>query len=118
MNASQLFKAAHNIARRINRKGDSYRVTFGACLKYIIATNGKKVTLSGKTYNCRALLQKYGATYDGASKTWTMPVRNWDYVRSLDNGRAVWGVVAVSADRARLSGDWRTNPAFGYAEAV
>ncbi len=34
MNNSELFKAAHKLARLIVRNGDDYKVTFGACLKY------------------------------------------------------------------------------------
>lgn len=117
MDKSKLFKAAHSMTRRIRRLGDDYRATFGACLRYLIATEGRSVILSGKTYNARALISKFGGTYNGSTKTWTMPVRGWDYIRQLDNGRAVWGVVATTAESG-LTGDWRTNPAFGYAEAV
>ncbi len=35
MNKSELFKAAHKLARLTVRSGDSYKVTFGACLKYV-----------------------------------------------------------------------------------
>lgn len=35
MNNSELFKAAHKLARLTVRSGDSYKVTFGACLKYV-----------------------------------------------------------------------------------
>jgi hypothetical protein len=42
MNASQLFKAAHEMTRKVRRLGDDYRVTFAACLralrKYIGST--------------------------------------------------------------------------------
>jgi hypothetical protein len=117
MNNSKLFAQAHALTKKIRKAGDNYRVTFGACLRYVRATEGKFVTLSGKTYNCRALIQKHGGTFNAAAKTWTMPVRGWDHIRRLDNGRAVWGVIATPAG-GNLVGDWRTNPAFGYVEAV
>lgn len=36
MNASQLFKAAHALTKKIRRAGDDYRITFGACLRHIM----------------------------------------------------------------------------------
>ena len=35
MNKSELFKAAHKITKSALRKGDNYRVTFGAAIKLI-----------------------------------------------------------------------------------
>lgn len=35
MNASQLFKAAHELARKVRKTGDDYRATFGLCLQYV-----------------------------------------------------------------------------------
>lgn len=35
MNLSNLFKAAHKLAKSIIKAGDNYRVTFGACIKAI-----------------------------------------------------------------------------------
>lgn len=35
MNKSELFRAAHKLARLTVRSGDSYKVTFAACLKYV-----------------------------------------------------------------------------------
>ena len=37
MNKSQLFKQAHKLAKAIILKGDCYRTTFGACIKFIKA---------------------------------------------------------------------------------
>ena len=39
------FRVAHKLTKQIRREGDSYRVTFGACLKY--ARSVKKVDYSG-----------------------------------------------------------------------
>ena len=39
------FRVAHKLCKQIRREGDSYRVTFGACLKY--ARSVKKVDYSG-----------------------------------------------------------------------
>lgn len=35
MNKSNLFKAAHKLAKQVIKAGDNYRVTFGACIKAI-----------------------------------------------------------------------------------
>lgn len=35
MTLSELFKAAHKLAKQIIKAGDNYQVTFGACLKFI-----------------------------------------------------------------------------------
>ena len=37
MNKSQLFKAAHKLAKSVIQKGDSYRVTFGLAIKAILS---------------------------------------------------------------------------------
>ena len=37
MNKSQLFKAAHKLAKSVIQAGDSYRVTFGLAIKAILA---------------------------------------------------------------------------------
>lgn len=36
MNKSELFKAAHKLAKSVIKSGDNYRVTFGACIKAIL----------------------------------------------------------------------------------
>ena len=36
MNKSQLFKAAHKLAKSVIKPGDNYRVTFGAAIKAIL----------------------------------------------------------------------------------
>ena len=35
MNLSRLFKEAHKLCKKVRQKGDDYKVTFGACLKFI-----------------------------------------------------------------------------------
>lgn len=45
MTNSQLFKAAHAMAKQVHVKGESYQVTFGACLKAIKAEQNKKQSL-------------------------------------------------------------------------
>ena len=35
MNKSELFKAAHKLAKSVIKAGDNYRVTFGACIKTV-----------------------------------------------------------------------------------
>ena len=36
MNKSELFKAAHKLAKSVIKSGDNYRVTFGAAIKVIL----------------------------------------------------------------------------------
>ena len=36
MNKSQLFKAAHKLAKSVIKSGDNYRITFGAAIKAIL----------------------------------------------------------------------------------
>lgn len=44
MNNSQLFKQAHKLAKTIILKGDCYRATFGACLKFIKSKTKQTIT--------------------------------------------------------------------------
>lgn len=46
MTKSELFKAAHKLTRETRQPGDSYRVTFGLCLKAIKANSLEKKTMS------------------------------------------------------------------------
>ena len=41
MNKSELFKAAHKLAKSVIKAGDNYRVTFGAALKMILSESVK-----------------------------------------------------------------------------
>ena len=45
MNKSQIFKAAHALAKSVHVAGDCYRVTFGAALKIVIAESKTPKTL-------------------------------------------------------------------------
>jgi hypothetical protein len=47
MNKSQIFKAAHTLAKSVHVSGDCYRVTFGASLKIVIAETKTKLVLTG-----------------------------------------------------------------------
>lgn len=49
MNKSQIFKAAHTLAKSVHVSGDCYRVTFGAALKIVIAER-KAPALTAKTF--------------------------------------------------------------------
>ena len=42
MNKSELFKAAHKLAKSVIKAGDNYRVTFGACIKAVLNGFTKK----------------------------------------------------------------------------
>ena len=52
MNKSQIFKAAHALAKSVHVAGDCYRVTFGAALKIIIAES----KLADKEKNARLIM--------------------------------------------------------------
>lgn len=41
MNNSSLFKQAHNMAKSMHQPGESYQLTFGACLKLLRAEQAK-----------------------------------------------------------------------------
>lgn len=49
MNKSQIFKAAHQLAKSVHVAGDCYRVTFGAALKIVIAES-KAPVLNVETF--------------------------------------------------------------------
>jgi hypothetical protein len=52
MNKSQIFKAAHQLAKSVHVAGDCYRVTFGAALKIVIAES----KLADKEKNARLIM--------------------------------------------------------------
>lgn len=43
MNKSELFKAAHKLAKSVIKAGDNYRVTFGACIKAVLSNTVKSI---------------------------------------------------------------------------
>jgi hypothetical protein len=45
MNKSQIFKAAHKLAKSVHVVGECYRVTFGAALKIVIAESKAPKTI-------------------------------------------------------------------------
>ena len=49
MNKSQIFKAAHKLAKSVHVAGDCYRVTFSAALKIVIAES-KATVLNVETF--------------------------------------------------------------------
>ena len=49
MTNSQIFKAAHKLAKSVHVEGDCYRVTFGAALKIVIAES-KAPVLNVETF--------------------------------------------------------------------
>lgn len=81
MNKSQLFKAAHKLAKSVIKSGDNYRVTFGAAIKVVLA----KVATMLKTVEF--------AIKKGALNRWTHGDMNRAYVANFDyNGG--FGLVA------------------------
>jgi hypothetical protein len=57
MNKSQIFKAAHALAKSVHVAGDCYRVTFGAALKIVIAESKTPVL---ETFTLTAWTKKAG----------------------------------------------------------
>lgn len=53
MNKSELFKAAHKIAKSTLRKGDNYRVTFGAAIKMIKTLANKSLAEKLLALGCK-----------------------------------------------------------------
>lgn len=53
MTKSQLFIKAHALTKATLQSGDSYQVTFGACLKALNATNTRLITVSALERNAR-----------------------------------------------------------------
>lgn len=57
MNKSELFKAAHKLAKSVIKAGDSYRVTFGAAIKAILGgfmAQVEKITVTLKKWSKKA----------------------------------------------------------------
>jgi len=54
MNKSQIFKAAHTLAKSVHVAGDCYRVTFGAALKIVIAESKAPKTLAERLLDAGA----------------------------------------------------------------
>ncbi|OBX58542.1 hypothetical protein A9Z61_04265 [Moraxella osloensis] len=65
MNKSQLFKAAHKLAKSVIQKGDSYRVTFGLAIKAILSQAATKsiadklIAAGGKVWEKAGLSRIY-----------------------------------------------------------
>lgn len=59
---STIFKLAHRKAKEINKKGDCYAVTFGACLKAAYANSS--ITISDFKYPEFALTEKGGNKWE------------------------------------------------------
>ena len=57
MNKSELFKAAHKLAKSVIKAGDNYRVTFGAAIKAIkggFMAQVEKITVTLKKWSKKA----------------------------------------------------------------
>lgn len=70
MNKFNLFKAAHQLAKKIRQPGDDYRITFGACLREL-ATEAKasQMTVVGrKVADVAAMTNAVMAQYEAAKK--------------------------------------------------
>ena len=53
MTKSELFKAAHKMAKTVIKAGDNYSVTFGACIKLVLSWKG---TLNAQQQELQTLL--------------------------------------------------------------
>lgn len=87
MTRSQLFTAAHALARKVRQAGDDYRVTFGACVRHILAKGlevapsvaafviervGRRSYIVGDTYPHKAAIRAAGGHWDSARRAWWM----------------------------------------------
>lgn len=56
MNKSELFKAAHKLAKSVIKSGDNYRVTFGAAIKAVLvgSSAAEKITATLKKWSKKA----------------------------------------------------------------
>lgn len=54
MNKSQIFTQAHKLAKSVHVAGESYRVTFGAALKIVIAESKAPKTLAERLLDAGA----------------------------------------------------------------
>lgn len=97
MNKSELFKAAHKLAKSIIKLGDNYRVTFGACIKAI---------KEGFVMSNEKLIKSVEfAIKKGALTRWTKDLIDRAYVTNFDyNGGsglvAKLHAVGISAENA------------------
>lgn len=69
MTRSQLFTAAHALARKVRQVGDDYRVTFGACLRYV-REHGPGVVVESRDRLSNKGLHRCGGGRSGHSRWW------------------------------------------------
>ena len=69
MSNSTIFKQAHTMTKQVIQLGDNYQVTFGACLKSIIAESKKAVFIQSRKdhYNALAAMKGKGKKGDRVS---------------------------------------------------
>lgn len=84
MNKSQIFKAAHKLAKSVHVAGDCYRVTFGAALKIVIAESKAPVL------NAEAFMNAF------KTESLNACMKNW----------AACGVTKFDADIAHFEKSW------------
>ena len=97
MNKSELFKAAHKLAKSVIQKGDSYRVTFGLAIKAILsqAKNTMKTGVSISTFNGNFLVKVPFAIKDSFKKAvkgakWCPETKEWFVPASKEKELRAW----------------------------
>lgn len=61
-NNRELFTKAHAMTKQIRKAGDDYRVTFGACLRYVRNNWSKAMTFEGEKLIETVILHKSNKT--------------------------------------------------------
>lgn len=89
LSKSELFKAAHKLAKSVIQPGDNYRVTFGACLKHLNAP--AELSIQQKLENLG--LDVWGADFGKARI----------YLNSLESLATVFGLVVHLYNTGNIS---------------
>ena len=87
MNNSTAFKLAHKLAKAVILKGDCYRTTFSACLKFIKSENSKLVAITLEMVNKGFYFVKQCLSNSGDWLYKAVSIKNsktFDYDLSID----------------------------------
>lgn len=95
MNKSELFKAAHKLAKSVIKSGDNYRVTFGAAIKAV------KERIANTVKSVEYAIKK------GVLNSWAKTDMNRAYVANFNKLVAELQKAGISAEAAYF--DFNTN---------
>lgn len=97
MNKSNLFKAAHKLAKSVIQKGDNYRATFGLAIKAILtqAKNTIKTGVSISTFNGNFLVKVPFSIKDSFKKAvkgakWCPETKEWFVSADKEQALRAW----------------------------